>query len=43
MESAIASFDKAIQIKHNFAEAHYNRGNALRELNKIEACNCKLR
>ena len=31
------SYDKAIQIKPNFAEAYYNRGNAFLKLKKIES------
>ena len=37
LESAIESFDKAIQIKPNFAEAYNNRGNAFLELQKLES------
>ena len=28
---ALASYDKAITFKPDIAEAHYNRGNALRD------------
>ena len=35
-ESALESFDKAIQINPNSAEAYYNRGNALKKFKKLE-------
>ena len=35
-EEAIRSYDKAIQIKPDFAEAYYNRGIALQELGKLQ-------
>ena len=37
IESALASYDKAIQIKPDYAEAYNNRGNVLLELKKIES------
>ena len=33
---AIASYSKALQIKPDFADAHYNLGRALRDLGKLE-------
>ena len=35
-EEAPASFDKAIALKPDYAEAHNNRGNALNELKRFE-------
>jgi len=36
LEEAIASYDKALQIKPEFHEAWYNRGVALKELGQLE-------
>jgi hypothetical protein len=33
-EEALASFDRAIALKPDYAEAYYNRGNALRDLTR---------
>ena len=33
---ALASYDKAIALKPDYAEAHNNRGNALRDLKRPE-------
>jgi hypothetical protein len=35
-EEAVASNDRAIALRPDFAEAHNNRGNALQELNRFE-------
>ncbi|BDA65900.1 hypothetical protein CAL7716_000660 [Calothrix sp. PCC 7716] len=35
-EEAIASYDKAVEIKPDFYEAWNNRGNALRNLERFE-------
>ena len=35
-QEALASYDKAIALKPDFAAAHYNRGNALMILNSAE-------
>ena len=32
-DAALASFDRAIALKPNYTEAHYNRGNALLAIN----------
>ena len=34
--SALASYDKAIALRPDYAEAYYGRGNALRELRSLE-------
>ena len=36
MDEAIAHFQKALQIKPDFAEAHYNLGNALLQKGKVD-------
>ena len=36
-EAAVASYDRAISIQSDFAEAYSNRGLALKELNQLEA------
>jgi predicted O-linked N-acetylglucosamine transferase (SPINDLY family) len=36
LEAAVASYDKAISLKPDYAEAHNNRGNALAELRRLE-------
>ena len=36
LEEALASYDKAIALKPDFAEAYSNRGNALRDLKRPE-------
>ena len=36
IDAAIESFYRAIKIKHNFAEAHYNRGKALKDLWQLD-------
>ena len=36
MEEAISSYDRAIEIKPDYAEAYYNRGNAFQELKCVE-------
>src|SRR5581483_10662061 len=33
-DEALASYDKAIQLRPDFAVAHYNRGNALSDLKR---------
>ncbi len=43
LEAAELSCRKAIEIKPNFAEAHYNLGNILRDLGKLEASEISLR
>src|SRR3974377_1128789 len=35
-EQALASYDKAISLKPDYAEAHSNRGNALSDLKRLE-------
>src|SRR3974377_2046758 len=35
-EQALASYDKAIALKPDYAEAHSNRGNALQELKRFD-------
>jgi protein O-GlcNAc transferase len=35
-EEALTSYDRAIAIKPDYAEAYYNRGNALQELKRLE-------
>src|SRR5215467_8475346 len=37
LEAAVASYDRAIALKPDFAEAYSNRGNALRDLRQLEA------
>jgi tetratricopeptide (TPR) repeat protein len=37
IEKALASYERAIQINFKYAEAHSNRGIALRELKRLEA------
>ena len=36
LEEALASYDKAIALKPDYAEAFNNRGNALRELEHLD-------
>jgi predicted O-linked N-acetylglucosamine transferase (SPINDLY family) len=36
VEAAIANFDRAIALRPDYADAHYNRGNALLELRRYE-------
>ena len=36
LEEAIAAYNKAILIKPDFAEAHTNRGNALKDLGRLD-------
>ncbi len=36
MDEALASYDKALVIKPDFADAYYNRGNVLSELNRMD-------
>jgi hypothetical protein len=36
-DAAVASYDKAIALKPDYAEAYYNRGNALQELKQFDA------
>lgn len=36
---ALESFDSAILLKPDYAEAHYNRGNALKELERLDEAN----
>ena len=33
---ALASYDKAIALKPDFAATHYNRGNALMEIKRLD-------
>ena len=36
LDEALSSYDKAINIKADYAEAYYNRGNVLQDLKRIE-------
>jgi len=36
VEAAIASYDRAVELRPDYADAHYNRGNALLELQRYE-------
>ena len=36
-ESALTSYERAIELKPDFAEAHSNRGLVLKELHQFEA------
>ena len=36
LDEAISSFDKAIAIKSDYAVAHSNRGNALKDLGRFD-------
>jgi tetratricopeptide (TPR) repeat protein len=43
LEEAVAAFQSAIEIDQNFAEAHNNLGNALRELGRLDEAETHLR
>jgi len=36
LDDALASYDKALELKPDYAEAFYNRGNALKEMNRLD-------